>query len=264
MSRVLGLGAILLATLLGGCQDGPRGGPSPTAVTSSSWAVPSILQGTWRQEGVGFVALGADSVILNLPGLPRRPARITGLTRVGELAAVLTLDNGWILSLAGGRAITSRRLGALDLAGDCPVLDVAAEGPGPGGSWRLWNQESTTWLPLAGASTGGIVAASTVPDVVPSPAKAATEDRLVTAVAALGDESLLRASRALVSLALSGAPRPRLEDQIGETLRVQRLAALDLLATQDADELVILRADQVIGRLEAWQRLTRTWLDSRG
>jgi hypothetical protein len=251
--------AVILATVLGGCQDGPR---TTSKVPKSSVVipVPAGLQGTWRQDGVGFLAIGPDTVLLNLPGVPRRPARITGVITAGDNAAGLTLDNGWTLSLAGGRAVTTRRLGTQDLAGDCSVVDVTVDGPGTSGAWRLWNEAATTWLPLSGNPSS--VVATIAPVALPEKTPGAL---LLDAVTELRDDQLLKFTRDMLALANSGAERARLEEQMGEILRVQRLAALDLLMqSQGADPTAILRADQLIERMESWQRLTQAWLDKRG
>ena len=214
-------------------------------------AVPAAIAGTWRGDQGTFITLGGSQVILSLAGIPRAAHAITASTVVGSSVA-LTLDNGWILAVAAGRGLQVRHQQGVDLAADCPVIDLGLSGPASPLALRLVADNNAMWLPVA-MVTQAPPAVTVQAD--PQPGRQA---RLLTAVQD-ADPRVAGAARELAALAQGGADAAALDAAFSEDLRTLRLALLDLLGQAGADDRRLAAADHLQGDIDTFAAAYHAW-----
>jgi len=261
---------LLMVLACAGCSSA-RSDVAPSALASPILArepaapsarLPVAWHGTWTSaDGGAFLAIADDRAVVNLPGLPRRAARVTAVVVVAGAAAV-TLDDGATLVLAVGRATGERTLGDITLAADRAVLDVGIAAAGASATVRLWGDGQTTWLPVASAAIVGIPLAARAPGSgVSSP-----DDRLLAAVDAAAEPLLAAAAQDVLAHARRGAGSADLDAVWAEHARQVRLAALErlesLAASPAADGLA--EADRLVLALAKCSEAYAAWRAERG
>ena len=247
MKAVLPFVAIT-ALALGGCVADRTAKPVAESL-------PQALLGTWRSEQ-GFVALDQGAVLLRQPGLGEQVLTITAVTPVAGSAAI-TLADGRVMMVSGGRTLRSREIEGQERLGSCAFIDIHLGTT----EVRLWNDEAVTWLPrqrLAVSPPAVAVAAT------PVPAAPSAEDRFLAALTPLVDVRWQESGRDLVALARAGTSHAVIAEAVSETERRQRLAALELLALATGpDEARIAVADRLVADLATWRQATGSWIGAR-
>ncbi len=228
--------------VLAGCGTAPRQPPGPGS------ALPDALHGTWRGNDGAFLLIGPDRVVINMQGIPPTARRIDGAEMVGG-GSVLTLEGGWTLSLVAGRAIQVRRHGGIEVAADCPVLDIGLAGQTAPLSARLIGDGSTTWLPVS----------TPTPTAMPS-AREATAKVFLDAVGRIEDPILLAEARRLIALDQDGVGPDELAAACAETIRRRRLAAIALWdACTGAEDPRIALGDRILADAATFVQTYQTW-----
>ena len=256
---------LLLALACAGCTStaarpvapAPASAPPVAAVSKPAaprTLAPAALSGTWTSaDAAAFIAIADDQVLLNLPGMPRRAARISAVVAVGG-AAEITLDDGSILVIASGRAIGERIVGGITLTADRAVLDIG--GSSLAATMRLWGEGQTTWLPLATAA----------PAALSPPVAATADERLLAAAEGAAEPLLAVAVDDVLRRARSGAADSDLDAIWGEHARQLRLAALErldaLVASSAPDALA--EADRLVAALARCSEAYAAWRAERG
>ena len=254
--------SVLVMALVGaGCSSSGRPVPAPAATTveaarpaAPTVTLPPALLGTWISvDGAAFLALADGGAVLNLPGLPRRAARVTAVVAVGA-AAELRLDDGATLVLASGRATGERTLGGLTLTADRAVLDVAVGGAPAAGTVRLWGEGEATWLPLMAAAPAP---AATIPN---------PDARLLAAADSTTEPLLAVAARDILALARRGAAATELDAAWSEHARKVRLSALERFDAQVATPTpaALAEADRLVAALTRCSEAYAAWRAERG
>lgn len=238
--RTVLAGALL--TLFVGCASAPRAEPAPLP------QVPEVLHGTWRGTDGVFLLIGADRTVINLHGIAPTTRRVVGVERVAG-GAVLALEGGWVLSLAAGRGMQVRRHGGIEMAADCPVVDLGLSGPPAPVTVRLVGDGSATWLPTA-----------PVPAVAAQPAGDPADRGFIEAIADLGDPGLEAAAERLVRLARAGLPDPELAAVCTEAVRRRQLVVLELWQeVEGPHDPRIAAGDRILADADAFTRTYRAW-----
>ena len=235
----------------------PPPAPAPIAEPAGPAApraqLPATLAGTWISgDGTAFLAIADDQLVVNLPGLPRRAARVAAVVVVGG-AAEVTLDDGATLVLVSGRATGERTVGGLTLTADRAVLDVGVGGSSAAATVRLWGEGQTTWLPLAAAPMA-------------KPMAATADERLLAAAEASAEPLLAVAVQDVLQSARRGAAVADLDATWGEHARRLRLAALDRLDAQVGSSApdAFADADRLVAALAQCSEAYAAWRAERG
>ena len=252
MKAVLPLVAVT-ALALGGCV--PDRAAKPVAES-----LPQALLGTWRSEQ-GFVALDQGAVLLRQPGLGEQVLTITAVTPVAGSAAI-TLADGRVMMVSGGRTLRSREIEGQELLGSCAFIDIHLGTT----EVRLWNDEAVTWLPRQrlAVSLPAVAVSATPVSATPVPAAPSAEDRFLAALTPLVDVRWQESGRDLVALARAGTSHAVIAEAVSETERRQRLAALELLALATGpDDARIAVADRLVADLATWRQATGSWIGAR-
>lgn len=248
------LPAAALLALAAGCADQRPAAAAPAAPT-----VPPALQGHWvaadAADPGGFVAIGADQVVVHLAGLPHLAA---------APASVAAAPGGGRLGLADGhRLFVSRAVEPV--RPDRPQLGVAEvlhltiyRQDADGREQALGRSRAFS----AQAAAMAAMAAQFAPAQPAAPAAAANapDQRFAGRVEALGDADLAAVADDLRTLRGHGAAPAALERRLAEAVARRRLALLDLLDRGRTDRAALALFDRDHARLEGFRAAARDWL----
>jgi hypothetical protein len=266
------LGAAL-AALLAGC------GEARTALVAP-------FAGTWHQvagnaggstpddpRSLGFIAFGADRLIVNLADGEHGVLAISeNLSDPGLRAGRLRLEDGSELYLCAGQGYVDLPLEDGRLLAPAAWLDLRWIRHGRASSLRLWSGEALAAADLARRSPARHAAPSAVAAVAPvSPPSASAgetagdpRDRRFLDSARTADRSIALAARELVTARAGGGDEPELAGIYARMSRASRSELLDLLsAARGGREAAIAEADRLQASLQRFDQAFGEWLPAR-
>jgi hypothetical protein len=276
MSRPRHAVILVLALAVSGCGGAPRPATNATAGAAppsqtiiamtqntplpvpATVAMPAPFMGTWRTTEGGFLAIGADRVAVACPGLPQRTCRITACDELNPGSVVVSGDHGLRLTLARGQDTRTRRVGALELAADCPLLDAGiAFAEGGSTTLRLWGDAPLTWLPLMTTPTPA-------PAARPASISDPVADQAFVSAAMAFDAVLGESAQDLCQAASAGAPAEALDQLAAAVTRQRQLAALSALEAAVNDPTALAMADRHTAGAAGFADAYRAWSRRRG